>query len=85
MCDKCRSSRFQLEGPGEGGVKNFRIGGGGLPTCGGGGVDFCWGVSTPLHAMTLTYFTPCSSVSIVNLEQVNASWVPSPFSEKKPP
>ena len=66
-----------------GGVKNFRIGGGGLPTC-GGGVDSCWGVSTPLHAMTLTYFTPCSSVSIVNLEQVNASWVPSPFSEKKP-
>ena len=37
MCDKCRSSRFQLEGAGEGGVKNFRIGGGGLPTCGGGG------------------------------------------------
>ena len=23
----------------------------------------------------LTYFTPCSSVSIVNFEQVNASWV----------
>ena len=25
--------------------------------------------------LTLTYFTPCSSVSIVNFEQVNASWV----------
>ena len=23
----------------------------------------------------LTYFTPCSSVSIVNFEQVNADWV----------
>ena len=22
-----------------------------------------------------TYFTPCSSVSIVNFEQVNAAWV----------
>ena len=71
-------------GQGRGGVKNFRIGGEGYQLA-RGGVDFCWGVSTPLHAMTLTYFTPCSSVSIVNLEQVNASWVPSPFSEKKPP
>ena len=25
--------------------------------------------------LTLTYFTPCSSVSIVNLKQVNAGWV----------
>ena len=24
---------------------------------------------------TRTYFTPCSSVSIVNFEQVNAGWV----------
>ena len=24
--------------------------------------------------ITLTYFTPCSSVSIVNFEQINADW-----------
>ena len=24
--------------------------------------------------LTVTYFTPCSSVCIVNFEQVNASW-----------
>ena len=28
--------------------------------------------TTPLAYFTLTYFTPCSSVSIVNFEQVNA-------------
>ena len=30
---------------------------------------------TPL--MSFTYFTPCSHVSIVNFEQVNADWVPA--------
>ena len=25
--------------------------------------------------LTLTYFTPCSSVCIVNFEQVNAGWL----------
>ena len=32
------------------------------------------GTRTPI---LLTLFTPCSSVSIVNFEQVNACWVPS--------
>ena len=27
----------------------------------------------------MTYFTPCSSVSIVNFEQVNADWVSTCF------
>ena len=54
MCEKCRSSNFQLE-EGEskkfeycrkegGGLKNFRTGGG-LPISGRGGI------STPLHEM----------------------------------
>ena len=33
------------------------------------------GVALVSLLSTLTYFTPCSSVSIVNLEQVNAGWV----------
>ena len=49
MCEKCRSSHFQLEGGsrkfeywgGGGGLKNFRTGG--LPIL-GEGVYFCWGV-----------------------------------------
>ena len=35
-------------------------------------------INTPVLAsllLTLNVFTPCSSVSIVNLEQVNAGWV----------
>ena len=33
--------------------------------------------------LTITYFTPCSSVSIVNFEQVNGGWVNNCYSEKK--
>ena len=37
-----------------------------------------------LYCLTLNNFTPCYSVSIVNLEQVNAGWVTTPnkISEK---
>ena len=31
----------------------------------------------------LTYFTPSSSVSIVNFEQINAGWVVSPEAQEK--
>ena len=30
--------------------------------------------TTPLALLTLKIFTPCSTVSIVNLEQVNVGW-----------
>ena len=53
MCEKCRSSHFQSEG----GSKKFEGWGGDLKNLGHGGVTdfgrgyFCWGGSTPLHAM----------------------------------
>ena len=31
--------------------------------------------STPERRQWHTYFTPCSSISIVNFEQVNSDWV----------
>ena len=52
MCEKCRSSHFQLEGGVKswGGVKKFRDWG---SYQFGGGCYFHWGeVSTPLHVMT---------------------------------
>ena len=35
-----------------------------------------------LYCYLWTYFTPCSSASIVNFEQVNASWVPENCKKK---
>ena len=42
MCEKCRSSHFQSEGGVILGLGRYQFGGEGY---------FCWGVSTPLHAM----------------------------------
>ena len=61
MYEKCRSSHFQSERGVKslrtgGGVKNFRTGGGGGLLSWGRGY-FCWGVSTPLHAMYLPWIS----------------------------
>ena len=61
MCEKCRSSHFQLDGGSKkfedwgGGLKNFRTGGG--YRFGGG--YFCWGVG---GGGSVPHYMPCQSL-----------------------